>query len=121
MKSRNKDLSCPPGLTAEGYHAWEVILKFLRQNRMLYTGGCKAFYEPYDWVSRGNEYGRDSVLVICHDGGSLAYLCNYDHCDYQSIEKFKTHLARYGFWVENCTTWYSAIYTHRAMPLNYEI
>ena len=40
----------------------------------------------------------------------LARHCSYDRYDYLSIEKLSKALSREGYWVEQCTTWYSAVY-----------
>lgn len=72
--------------------------------------GCRAFYTPEQWRERGEEHGGDALLILCHDGGDLAPLCNYDHCEYEAIERFAEALAARGLRVECQTTWYSAVY-----------
>jgi hypothetical protein len=74
-------------------------------------GGCQAFYSPDEWAKRsGEEYGRDSLLVLVHDGGDLAPHCNLDYCNYKAHEKLYKSLRKLGLFVEQCTGWYSAIY-----------
>lgn len=73
-------------------------------------GGCRAFYSPKEWAERGEEYGRESVLIICHDGGSLAPFCRYDYGDYDAIARLDAALRSVGYYVEQCTSWYSAVY-----------
>lgn len=73
-------------------------------------GGCKAFYTPEEWKERGEDYVTDAVLIVCHDGGDLAPLFNWDYCAYELREKMDEVLKKLGFFPEQCTSWYSAIY-----------
>lgn len=72
--------------------------------------GCKAYYSPRQWRERGESYGCDSVLILCHDGGALATVCNLDYGNYLAAEEFRKFLHSRGYWVEACTSWYSAVY-----------
>lgn len=73
-------------------------------------GGCKAFYSPQEWIEKGEEYGARSTLILVHDGGDLAPYCNYDYECYGLIEKMNKALGEFGYYIENCTSWYSAVY-----------
>lgn len=73
-------------------------------------GGCSAFHRPDKWAERGEDYGTDSLLVLVHDGGDLAPYCNLDYCSYGSAEKLQRRLVKAGLYVQQCTSWYSAIY-----------
>lgn len=73
-------------------------------------GGCRAFYTPDEWSDRGEEFGTESALVICHDGGDLMQYFSYDYCVYESIDHMNDALGRIGYFAEQCTCWYSAIY-----------
>lgn len=74
-------------------------------------GGCKAFYSTKEWKDRGEDYGTESLLILCHDGGDLYYLCNYEAGCYKTIDDFQAFLQReHGVYVEQCTPWYSAVY-----------
>jgi hypothetical protein len=73
-------------------------------------GGCTAFYTPEHWRERGENYGTDSVLILCHDGGDLALYCNLDYAYYRGQERMNSCLKNLGYWVESCTCWYSAVY-----------
>ena len=76
-----------------------------------YGGGCKAFYSPKEWKKRGEDYGTESLLILCHDGGDLAPLCNWDYECYKSMEDFNDFLQqKHGVYLEQCTSWYSAVY-----------
>ena len=73
-------------------------------------GGCKPFYSPEEWVAKGERFGTKSVLVLVHDGGDLAPYCNYDYMEYEKVGRLSDALEKSGFYVENCTSWYSAVY-----------
>lgn len=73
-------------------------------------GGCKAYYSPEEWTIRGEEYGKKSKLVVVHDGGDLASYCNVDYGNFPLMEKLERALKNYGYYIESCTCWYSAIY-----------
>lgn len=73
-------------------------------------GGCKSFYAPDEWKAKGERFGTQSVLVLSHDGGDLAPYCNYDYMQYDKIDKLSDVLGKAGYYVENCTSWYSAVY-----------
>lgn len=78
-------------------------------------GGCQAFYTPEEWKARGEQYGTESELILCHDGGDLYYMCNWDSdlnwtCNYRGIETLRKHLEPMGYFIEQCTSWYSAVY-----------
>ena len=74
-------------------------------------GGCKAFYTAKEWKERGEDYGTDAVLILVHDGGDLAPLCNDDYEDYKSSDEFSKYLQdKHGVYLQPCTCWYTAVY-----------
>jgi hypothetical protein len=105
------ELPAEPGL---GRKAAEMIVLYLSEVGLGWTGGCRAFYTPQEWQERGEEYATDSELVIVHDGGDLSYLLNWDkfldQSDYQRFEELQHRLKRMGLYIEGCTCWYSAVY-----------
>ncbi len=106
-----KDLECPEELSVEGIAAHEAVMALLKKHKATNTVGCKAFYSPKEWIERGEEYGRESVLIVCHDGGAHAPFFNLDYCEYGLYDEMVKTLYDAGIWVEQCTSWYSAIYT----------
>lgn len=74
-------------------------------------GGCRAFYTPAEWLERGETYGTESRLIVCHDGGALAPFCSYDYGEYKKIDRLVRVLEAAGYWIEQCTSWYSAVYS----------
>ena len=75
-----------------------------------YTGGCNTYYTVDEWKRRKEEFGLNSELIICHDGGDFALLCNWSYCDYGAMDRFQDGLKKHGYYVEQCTCWYSAVY-----------
>jgi len=98
-----------PADIADAVRAYTEMMAFIRR-RKITTGGCRAFYSPREWAARNEKYGLDAVLIVVHDGGGLAPACNLDYQDYQLHDALQKQLAEAGFYLEGCTTWYSAIY-----------
>lgn len=73
-------------------------------------GGCRAFYGVEEWRARNEKWGNDAVLVIVHDGGDLAPYCNWNYGQYKRVEALQECLENIGYYVEQCTSWYSAVY-----------
>lgn len=90
----------------------EIIMQTIErvQGCPVNTGGCRPFYSPEEWEERAEKYGRDSVLVVAHDGGDVASFFNYDYMDYRAIDAMNEALSAAGYYAEQCTSWYSAIY-----------
>jgi hypothetical protein len=65
---------------------------------------------PEEWSERGENHGLGSVLVVIHDGGNLARFFSYDHEDYRAIDRMDKALEAVGYYSEQMTTWYSAIF-----------
>lgn len=100
----------PDGLSPLGKKAAEATHQFFVDNDITFHGGGGCFYTPQEWAERGEEYGLDSVLVITHDGGSHAAAFNYDYDRSDLMENLREKLAGVGVYVEQCTSWYSAIH-----------
>ena len=57
------------------------------------------------------EYGKGALLILQHyRGDPLWPYVNYDGGQYEKIEQLADALSAAGFWVEDCTGWYSAVY-----------
>ena len=74
------------------------------------TGGCRPFYTPDEWRARGESYGLTSVLVCCHDGGTLSHMLDLSQAGYDVQRAVRDALTPLGLFVEQCTGWYSAVY-----------
>jgi hypothetical protein len=119
-------LEQPSNLTVKGRKAHKTILKFLQEREMTDTGGCKAFYSPKEWTARGEQYGRESLLIVVYDGGDHRGAFNLDAClettemlhaeGIQVRDPYATHTAmsaeleKIGCYIEECTGWYAAVY-----------
>lgn len=100
----------PDGLPPRGVVAATVIREFLEEKDATFHGGGGKFYSPEEWQDRGEEYGLRSVLVITHDGGDHAPAFNIDYGAYAFQEELASRLRAHGLYVEQCTSWYSAVY-----------
>ena len=105
-------LKMPGGLDEKGQLAYNTIMAFLRKTEHLNTGGCKAFYSPAAWRKRGEDYGRDSKLIVVYDGGDLGPVFSLDHAypTYTLHTAMTEELAKIGLFAEECCGWYSAVY-----------
>lgn len=75
-----------------------------------YTGGCRTYYSPEEWRGRNEQYGTDSVLIVCHDGGDFASMFNHAYENFDLMEQGRQALAAIGYFAEQCTSWYTAVY-----------
>lgn len=99
----------PKGLSESANKACDVI-RALALLRKWDTGDQFVFRSPEEHKDMGEEYGRNSELIIVHDGGDLAPRFNLDHQQYEEYDKMVQALKEVGVWSEGCTCWYSAIY-----------
>lgn len=67
------------------------------------TGGSRPFYSPEEWKARGEDYGLDSALILCHDGGEYAQLLRYA----PTMQRFLNMLLAEGYILHFATSWYS--------------
>jgi len=118
---RRDDLAMPEQLDARAREAAELVIAFLKERGLTYTGGCRVFYSAAEWAARGEQYGRGAALIVVHDGGEHARAFSYDACyhrgraeEYADLEAMQERLQAAGFLAEQCTTWHSAIYDERA-------
>jgi hypothetical protein len=67
-----------------------------------------ACYTREEW---DGEYGKGALLILQHESCDPLYpYVNYDGGQYDKIEQLADALSAAGFWVEDCTGWYSAVY-----------
>ena len=81
-----------------------------RGTENLSGGGCLAFYDAEDWAGRREDHGNGAPLVVVHDGGSLASFFNWDYEDTAAVAAVDKALAAIGYYAEQCTCWFTAIY-----------
>ena len=114
-------LAIPEGLSPEGRRAAETIAAFLIERGLTYTGGCTTFDSPQQWKDRGEDYGRDGVLIVVYDGSAVGRAFSLDRYEYETVEAMRATLATVGVWPEECTCWYSAIYVERPLVQPYTV
>jgi len=101
----------PEGLSPDGEKAYEIVLKVMKDKGFTYTGGCKTFYNPDEWIkTRGEVYGQGSELIVVYDGSSVKHLFSIDSWEDKFYEAMEEALKEEQFYWEECTNWYSAIY-----------
>jgi len=100
-------------LSRKGREAAECIVEFLKSRDMTDHGGGGRFYGPEQWDERGESYGLGSLLIVTHDGGAHAPAFSYDYECYDLMQELDQELKKIGVYVEQCTGWYSAIYSIR--------
>lgn len=101
----------PQGLSEKGKLAYRTIMSVLTKDGATDTGGGQSFYSPAEWRARGEEYGKDSELIVTYDGGALGPYFSIDQdYTYQNTDKMEKALRRVGLYSEEATGWYSAIY-----------
>ena len=106
----NLDLKAPETVTNSGLKAWKVIMKFLLQKELGYTGGCKAFYGGEE-AKKYHEWNlSEAALVVHYDGGDLRYCFNRDWDTPRLVDELEALLGEAGFYVERLTNWAAAIY-----------
>jgi hypothetical protein len=49
------------------------------------------------------------LLIVCHDGGEHKRAVTMDGEDYNTYEQLQHELADIGVYLQQCTTWYSAV------------
>ncbi len=110
MSDVEADFAIPKDLSERGREAALALIAFWRAEGALNAGGGRVFEAPGAWARRGEEYGRGSVLVVIHDGGDHAGSMNWDYEQYERIEALAKALEPLRLFVEQCTSWYSAVY-----------
>lgn len=83
----------------------EIIKGVLGANAK--DGSNDSFIDPTNWTEK---FGHDSLLVLVHDGGDLARFVNWDYGRYDLCQLLVKALDAHGFYIEQCTSWYAAVY-----------
>jgi hypothetical protein len=128
--THHPDLDMPKGLDADWVLAWQTIMEHLPRVTPhpdcagdpelarscgcavtdCYMGGCRAFYSPAEWRERNEKFGTGGCLIVCYDGGELRRHMTLDSEDYKAVDAMQAALGAVGFYAEECTGWYGAIY-----------
>ena len=127
---KTADLDMPEDLAAPGRRAYEIIVAYLKERGFSDNGGCKAFYSPAEWAAREESYGTKSHLVVVYDGGAARPVFSMDAAydldcaiysetgktrkPYSLYEGMQDKLREAGLYFEECTGYYSAIYSVEA-------
>lgn len=106
------ELAMPRQLSVLGRHIWLEIVMTAHELQCCGCGGCKAFYSPQEWRSRGESYGHNAELVVVYDGSALGLLFSLDKDEphYKNVNAMAANLKQLGCYSEEQTCWYSAVY-----------
>jgi hypothetical protein len=73
-------------------------------------------YTRSEW---DGEYGKNALLILVHNSDEPLWpYVNYDGQQYDKIEQLADALSAAGFWVEDCTGWYSGVYEKETANAN---
>jgi hypothetical protein len=104
----------PEGLTPDGVKAYETVIKHLKRNGSKVQGEVRAFWNPTEEHSQKCfEYGLDSLLIIVYDGDNdigRFFSRSSDYAHFKSQEPMCQALEKAGFYTEECSTYYCAVY-----------
>lgn len=103
------DLAVPPGVLPSVRDFCRDLRNGLRASDDEWVGGCKAFYDPLEWVD-WHSLSYAIKLVVVHDGGSLAPRFNLDYEQtllYNGVDEL---LLRRGLWRDHRSGVESHIY-----------
>lgn len=103
------ELAKPEGLSELGSKAYDIIRAYLDRHHLDFTRGDKAFYSPAEWQARGEDYERNSELIVVYDGGDIRE-CFDPHEGWAHCEAMNEKLRDVGLYSEPCACWYAAIY-----------
>lgn len=104
------EFKVPDNLAETGTSAYSAIMDVLNKYEAE-SGGCKTFYSPAEWANRGEDYGKNSHLVVVYDGGDVGHFFNMNHECYNLYEEMQDALKKIGLYFEECTGWYAAVYS----------
>lgn len=106
---KRHDLECPATVRV-AYTAHRTILRVLRRYKATYTGGCRAFWSPEEWIAAGHKApGPLTALMVIYDGGALPDFFRLgEHT--ARYEAMRNALSLAGLWAEEITGTCSAIY-----------
>jgi hypothetical protein len=103
------EFKMPANLSESGVSAYSAIMDVLNKYEAE-SGGCKTFYSPAEWAKRGEDYGKNSHLIVVYDGGDVRSFFNMNTECYKFYEEMQDALKKVGLYFEECTGWYAAIY-----------
>ena len=114
IKDHLDDLKIPAGVRGPAREFAKKLLNYAAALEFNYTGGCKLFYSGAEWRERGEAWGNNAVMVICHDGGDFWEILNYDSNfnarKYTGVNAVSKIADECGVWTEALTGWATAVY-----------
>ena len=108
------DYEVPYGTSERGREGWRVIMSFLKEHDMIYSGGiCNVFRLPAVHARMEEldpEEIEDVELVVIHDGGAHAPAFNASYQNYNLVAELDEQLQREaGLFLRPMSSWYSFV------------
>lgn len=89
----------------------DIFVKVAKEFTGEVSAELKTFWTPEEWKDKGEDYGTESELVVCYDGlNSFSHICDTMSGSISAHEKLQDELFKAGYFFEQCTNWYGAVY-----------
>lgn len=98
VKAFGPDLAIPGSVPENVKDFFRQLRNSMRESGDEWTGGCKAFYAPEEWV---NPLRRGPLAVVCHDGGGVAPRFNLSYERIKLYVEVDHMLRPLGLWREH--------------------
>lgn len=113
--NRKEPFNKPEGLSPDGERAYEIIIKHLKENTpgQEIVAELQVFWGPKDY---DGQYGKDSCLIVMYDGLNTVgkfFSLDIDYPHYKNHEPMRQALETAGFYADECTGYYSAVYKRK--------
>lgn len=105
----NPDLAKPANLSAQGEQAYAAIVAYLHAHNV--AAPLRSLFS-LDGALESYEHIRDSATYLVEEFPALAPLVEKTVAQgpYIAYERMVAAMAEAGFYVEECTRWYAAVY-----------
>jgi hypothetical protein len=87
----------------------------MAQHDAMFTGGCKIFWSPKEWVRLNSQHESSVVLGLVYEGAGLWHWLSGSGYEWarvvaSEVRKFDKMLKKLGVWREDQTSYSTAIY-----------
>jgi len=92
------DFAIPDSIPENVKDFFRQLRNSMRESGDEWTGGCKAFYSPEEWV---DPVSSGYLAIVCHDGGSVAPRFNLNYERIKLYDEVDHMLRHRGLWREH--------------------